>query len=187
MYYVVWDMFCGWSAYDSRVHIIAEGESGKFYELTPPPWGELHPYGFIGRQHYDSFNNHSARIGMNVLAHTSHEPMTRVFVVEEAWAKKFNLPEAVWLARHGTPKEIEKYYRIRTVLLPDGMNVQNFGSWLSFQSMQALANNPRLHQEASRQRSVFAQAPEIRGRDMTVTPGMKTGQSFAPVGAPSGN
>ena len=34
MYFVVWDMFCGWSAFDSRVHIVAEGESGKYYDLN---------------------------------------------------------------------------------------------------------------------------------------------------------
>ena len=27
MYYIVWDMFCGWSAYSIRTHIIGEGIS----------------------------------------------------------------------------------------------------------------------------------------------------------------
>ena len=31
MYFVVWDMFCGWSAYANRVHIIGEGEDNKYY------------------------------------------------------------------------------------------------------------------------------------------------------------
>ena len=26
MYFIVWDMFCGWSGYDVRNHMIAEGE-----------------------------------------------------------------------------------------------------------------------------------------------------------------
>ena len=26
MYFVVWDMFCGWSAYANRLHIVGEGE-----------------------------------------------------------------------------------------------------------------------------------------------------------------
>ena len=28
MYFLVWDMFCGWSAYEGRLHLIGEGESG---------------------------------------------------------------------------------------------------------------------------------------------------------------
>ena len=32
MYFVVWDMFCGWSAYANRTQIIAEGESGRYYD-----------------------------------------------------------------------------------------------------------------------------------------------------------
>ena len=38
MYFVVWDMFCGWSAYANRLHIIGEGEDNKYYELAPGPW-----------------------------------------------------------------------------------------------------------------------------------------------------
>ena len=29
MYYIVWDMFCGWGSYSNRVQVIAEGESGN--------------------------------------------------------------------------------------------------------------------------------------------------------------
>ena len=79
MYFVVWDMFCGWSAYASRTHVIAEGESGKFYRLTPTPWGEYHPYSDLGRQHYDPFSSHCQRIGTNVLRHTRHEPISRMW------------------------------------------------------------------------------------------------------------
>ena len=38
MYFIVWDMFCGWCAYTTQTHVIAEGESMKFYELAPGPW-----------------------------------------------------------------------------------------------------------------------------------------------------
>jgi hypothetical protein len=104
MYYFVWDMFCGWSAYDSRMHIVAEGESQTFYRLTPAPWGEFQPFGSLGREHYDSFNGHGVNIGMNVLKHTQHEPMVRLFVIEESWAKKYNLPDAVWKTRYDGSK-----------------------------------------------------------------------------------
>ena len=61
MYFLIWDMFCGWSSYEGRMHVISEGESGKFYELAPGPWGEFHPYGFIDRHHYDPNQNQRIR------------------------------------------------------------------------------------------------------------------------------
>ena len=105
MYMIVWDMFCGWSAFDSRIHIVAEGESEKYYDLTHAPWGELHPYGYIGRENYDQWQNHTGPIGINVLKHTRHEPITRLFVIEECWAKKFNLPDHIWQHRYDDPKD----------------------------------------------------------------------------------
>ncbi len=45
MYFAVWDMFCGWQAYESRVHIVAEGESGQMYQLSPPPGMSSPPLG----------------------------------------------------------------------------------------------------------------------------------------------
>src|SRR5207302_5649746 len=68
-------------------------------------------------------------IGLNVLKHTRHEPITRVFVIEECWPKKFNLPDAIWKMRYDDPKNVQKYYRQRVALLPDGTVTQLFTSW----------------------------------------------------------
>lgn len=155
MYYLVWDMFCGWSAYDSRFHVIAEGESQTYYRLTPAPWGEFHPFGHLGREHYDVFNNHAANIGLNVLKHTEHEPISRVFVVEESWAKKFNLPDAVWKTRYSEPKERTSYFRVRGVVLPDGQITEKHDSWLSYQSARMFADNPRLQADSRSSQPVF--------------------------------
>lgn len=186
MYFIVWDMFCGWTAYDSRTHIIAEGESQKLYELTPPPWGELHPWGDLGRQHYDAFNNHTGRMGLNTLRHTRHEPITRLFVVEESWAKKYNIPEVAWQARYDEPREIQKYYRVRTVLMPDGMVVQNYTAWTEYQAALMLADNPRLQREATKSRPMFILEQEKPGRDMHIDPGSSGIRPPAtlPIGAP---
>ncbi|MGQ0633225.1 MAG: hypothetical protein ACT4QC_01335 [Planctomycetaceae bacterium] len=114
MYFIVWDMFCGWAAYDSRTHIVAQGENQKFYELAPAPWGEIRPWGSLGRHHYDGFNSHSGRIALNTLRHSAHEPIERVFVIEECWAKKFNLPDSVWKSRYDAPRDPYSYYRLRS-------------------------------------------------------------------------
>jgi hypothetical protein len=162
MYYLVWDMFCGWSAYDTRMHVIAEGESQNYYRLTPAPWGEFHPYGMIGREHYDTFNNFSAHIGLNVLKHTTHEPITRIFVVEECWAKKFNLPMAVWNSRYDEPKDKLCYYHVRSVTLPDHTVVEKNDAWIARQGARMFADNPRLQAEAR------------TGSPVIVTPGMSS-------------
>ncbi|MFN0055472.1 MAG: hypothetical protein ACKV0T_25275 [Planctomycetales bacterium] len=190
MYFIVWDMFCGWAAYDSRTHIIAEGESGKFYELTPAPWEELQPWGYLGRQHYDAFNNHSGKLGLNTLRHTQHEPIVRMFTIEETWAKKYNIPDNLWQARYDEPKSPQKYYRLRSVFLPDGTVVQSQGTWLQYQSELMLADNPRLKKDVQRNRSIFMVTPEQPGRDVLVGPSAET-QPRMPwnptVGAPLGN
>ena len=66
MYFVVWDMFCGWSAHSSELHLIAEGESGDFYRLTPAPWGDFVPFATAPRQDYDAHNMFTGKIAANI-------------------------------------------------------------------------------------------------------------------------
>lgn len=156
MYWVVWDMFCGWAAHESRVHVVAEGVSGTCYRVTPAPWGGLHPHGDIGREHYDPTGAHCARIALNVLAHTRHEPVTRLFVVEEAWPKKFNMPDAQWAARSDEPKDPRRYYHVRHVVTPEGAILQSHDSWFDRQGQFATLANPRLADEYNRSRPFVA-------------------------------
>ena len=120
MYFTVWDMFCGWSGWSYRTHLVAEGESGRFYELTPTPWGEYHAYGDLSREHYDNFANHARQIGLNCLKQTAHEPMTRMYVIGETWSKKFNLPDRLWQQIHDEPKVPRTYFNVNAVYQPDG-------------------------------------------------------------------
>ncbi len=75
MYFIVWDMFCGWSAYEDRTHIIGQGESGRYYDLAPAPWGDYRPFGDIERHHYDPFATHAGNLAMNTLRYSDHEPI----------------------------------------------------------------------------------------------------------------
>ena len=191
MYFLVWDMFCGWSAFDSRIHLVAEGESGTYYDVTHPPWGEFQPYGYIGRENYDQFQNHTPKLGLNILKHTRHEPMNRLFVVEECWAKKYNMADAVWKARYDDDKDLMRYFRIRVTLLPDGTVLQSYSSWLQYQFSQMMMDNPRLVEQARRSKTLFMlDNPPSPGRDVLEDPGTGAGglsaQSVAP-GAPNGN
>ena len=156
MYFLVWDMFCGWAAYETRLHIIGEGASGKYYELAPGPWGELRPFGKIGRRHYDSYAIFSNRFAQNCLKNTEHEPMGRIFVVEEHWPKKYNFPDHVWDIRFDEPKDKHSYYHVRHVYSADGVPTYAANSWLSWQGAMTISNNPRLLAESRRGRPFIA-------------------------------
>lgn len=191
MYFIVWDMFCGWASYASQMQIIAEGESQKYYEVSPGPWGELAPWGSWGRRHYDPLYNHGGRLAHNVLKHTSHEPITRMWVVEESWPKKFDLPDPIWRSRYGDqPKDVQKYCRIRAELLPCGSAIRLYTPWLSYQALKMVSSNPRLQAEAQAGRPMFLVESQRLGRDSVVTPGLNTGSgplTSHSVGAPLGN
>lgn len=144
MYFIVWDMFCGWTAWEQRLHIIGEGESGEYYELAPGPWGDYEPFGNLDRHHYDPFVNHAARMAVNTLHQTQHEPIHRVFVIEEVWAKKYNLPVGLQQELTPVPGEKRTYCYVRDVYTADGTVIRRGLSWFSDQAKQSLWNNPRL-------------------------------------------
>jgi hypothetical protein len=150
MYFVVWDMFSGWAAYEGRMEVIGEGESGRYYELAPGPWGEFHPYGHIARQHYDTYCVNGPRIGKNTLEHTVHEPMVRIFVIEEAYPKRFNLPDDQYQAYYGRPKDFHKYCHTRFVLTGDFQFVRSQSPWHKFENDVSVQDNPRLVSDARR-------------------------------------
>jgi hypothetical protein len=155
MYFIVWDMFCGWAAYEHRVHIVGEGESGAYYDLAPGPWGEFRPFGRLGRHNYDSFGSHAARQALNCLKHTDHEPILRIYLVEECWPKKFNLPDEVWYQQYEEPKEKYSYFHVRAVIAPDGATLQASQTFLAHQQIAMVYDNPRLQQDARRDRPFF--------------------------------
>ncbi|MFQ5734672.1 MAG: hypothetical protein ACE5KM_22290 [Planctomycetaceae bacterium] len=185
MYFVVWDMFCGWTSYSSRTIIVGQGESGRYYELAPGPWGEIKPFGSIGRRHYDPSGYHSPKFALNTLKQTKHEPITRVIVIEECWAKKYNLPDHLWNRRFEEPKDVKKYYQVRHVFSPDGVLAKSFPSWLSMQYSYAVANNPRLLADRQRGKPMFAMRYQPRGRDRHS--GYSSGTRKANVGSRLGN
>jgi hypothetical protein len=175
MYFIVWDMFCGWAGYETRLHIIGEGESGRYYELAPGPWKEIRPYGDLARHHYDSYASHTLAIARNTLNHTAHEPIQRVFVVEENWAKKFNLPDELWQARYPDEKNFHSYYHLRQTYSTDGKLLASQASWFDYQANLALNDNPRLAQDSRRARPFFQVHPLLRSREpeMSMTPSLE--------------
>lgn len=144
MYYVVWDMFCGWSGYEVRNHYIAEGQSGQFYRLTPRPWGDFQPFGPASRQDYDGYNHHSGTIIRNILAHTDHEPIERVYLVEENWAKKYNMPETLWNYQFEEPKQPRHYFSVRGTYQENGQAIAINSPWISQMNYQFTMSNPKL-------------------------------------------
>ena len=178
MYFVVWDMFCGWSAYSNRIQLIGEGESGTFYELGSAPWGEYHPYGNIGRRHYDSFGHSLNELAVNCLKHTRNEPIRRIYA-----AKKFSLPDHLWASLYEHPKDKHVYHHVRAIYDGEGRTLQFNKNWLAYQAVKLVADNPRLQADAHRGRPFFAISPALRSDDV-LNPMRR---QFEPVRPPSGN
>lgn len=147
MYFLVWDMYCGWSGWETRTQMLAEGESGQFYDVGKQPWGEVCVYGGPDRRHYDTYGLHSYGVAANVARHTEHEPFVRYLIIEEAWSKKYNLPDALWSQRFEEPREPHIYRRIRTVYEGNGSCIAANAAWHSWLSTQALGDNPRLQND----------------------------------------
>ena len=167
-YFFVWDMFCGWSAYEERTNIIAEGESGRFYQLSPPPWGDFQPFGSLSRHHYDTFTNHAGAVAASTLRHTQHEPIARVFVIQEAWSKKFNLPDQLWNQRYTEPKDPYHYFHLRQIRDSDGNVLRSNATWFDYQNTLAIQDNPRLMRDTQKGKPMFQIDPRDRGFDQGV-------------------
>jgi hypothetical protein len=156
MYFFVWDMFCGWSAHEIRYHLIAEGESGAYYDITEGPWGTFTPYGDLSRAQYDILGNLLPKIALNILKHTDHEPISRIHVAEEVWPKKFNLPDHLWKLRFDEPKEPKSYFWVLSSLDAEGRVITSRPNFLTHLHHQTIVNNPRLQADTQRGRPFFA-------------------------------
>ncbi|MBL4883174.1 MAG: hypothetical protein JKY95_01390 [Planctomycetaceae bacterium] len=167
MYYVVWDMFCGWSGYENRQHLIAEGVSGKHYSLVPSPWGEFKPYGPAYRPDYDSFGVHCAAIAKNVLKHTKHEPIRRVYLIEENWSKRYNMPDKLWKRQFEEVKDPQSYFHTRVVYDEQCQQLQRKNSWTSAIYNKELSSDPRLTKYMRGAKPLYVITPKQRS---TVTP-----------------
>lgn len=162
MYFLVWDMFCGWAAYENRIHIIGEGDSGRYYELAPGPWSDFHPFGELSRHHYDPFCRHALTLAENTLRNTDHEPIQRIYVVEETWAKKFNVPDHLWEKRYPEPKEPYSYFHLRKVYRGDGTLLTENGGWFDYQTHASISDNPRLWNDSQKGKSFLEVQTGIR-------------------------
>mgnify|MGYP003445690221 CR=1 FL=1 len=142
-YLVVWDMFCGWHAYDNRTRIVAEDTSGNYYEVREP-WGAFQPYGNVDRIHYDVSSHLVPRHINNVLSHTSHPEIDRVYVVQEIWPKQFNVPAHLWSYNFREPMEKVSYFHLQAIRRADGSNIESYPDWFNQQTLLTIADNPRL-------------------------------------------
>jgi hypothetical protein len=165
MYFLTFNMFGGWSGYEARMLIIGEGASGKFYELSPGPWGGFQPYSAVARQHYDQEFEYAAHFVKPALRHAAHEPIVRMFVVETEYPKKLNLPDELYESYYNKPKDVHHYSHVRFVLGPDCEVLSAQPVWLQYQHRLALSDNPRVMADAVRHRPYFAenrpQAPGV--------------------------
>lgn len=159
-YYIVWDMFSGWGAYSARLQVIGEGESGAFYQVAPAPWGAIQPYGNVDRRHYDPHCLLAPRLIKNILDHTRHEPLRRIYLVDETWAKKFNIPDHLWEQRYVEAKDPQHYFHVRGLLDGDAEFLELNPTWLDEQYARVIWSDERLLSEAQRSRPMYGHDAE---------------------------
>jgi hypothetical protein len=175
-YFFTFNMYGGWCGYDARMQVIGEGESGRFYTLSPGPWGEFDPYSsHVPRQSYDQAFEYGSILARPALAHTKHEPILRIFVIEQEYPKKFNLTDAQFEAYYNKPKPQRIYSHVRMALSPQGEIITQNSTWLRYQDNQALVDNPRLVAEATRNRPFIWSAQQAPG------PGGSSSELYAPL------
>ncbi len=162
MYFIVWDMYCGWTAYNHGYRAVAEGVSGTFYDLNPPPWGAFRPFNTLDRFQSISHPSNQARMTRLIARNTKHEPFARMFVIEEAWAKQFDLPEYIWKAHNAIARVPYRYTKVVVEQSGDGEITQSSTPWLDSQTQNMLSDNPRLKQEIQNSRP-FWMVDEIEG------------------------
>ena len=146
MYFVVWDMFCGWQAFDYRHHIVAEGLDGNYYQVEPAPWGSFKPYSDFERLHYDYKGTFTSNMVKNVLNKTEHPPINRVILIEEFWNKKYNIPDYLYEYAYGREKDQKKYYMVRSTLDEQGLYITRNGSFENVLAASQFMENPRMKQ-----------------------------------------
>ncbi len=146
-YFFVWDMFCGWQAYDTRTQVIGEDSDGNYYAVEEP-WGAFTPFGHVARINYDVSNQLVPKHIKNVLDHSSHSGIDRVYVVQEVWPKQFNVPDHLWSRYFHEPKDQVSYFNLRAVCDSQGARLETYPDWFDTQTLQAIADNPRLQRAA---------------------------------------
>lgn len=146
MYYFTWDMFCGWSAHETRYHVLGEGVSGNYYLLTPGPdvATSFKPFGDLSRNHYDALGNSIFKMANSTLRRTEHEPMRRLVFVEEVWPKKYNMADTLWSQRFPEPRQPVSYFWRRAVWSPEGEVLEANGEFVQHLTSRSIFDNPRL-------------------------------------------
>ena len=146
-YFAVWDMFCGWTAWDGRTHIIAQDSNGEFLEVREP-WGEFHPFGHVARIHYDNTNHLLSGHIDNILKNTVHENIDRVYVVEEVWPKQYNVPPKLFEQYFERANDKLSYFHLRAICAPNGRPLTINPDWHTQQQLNAVYDNPRLRRQS---------------------------------------
>lgn len=154
-YFVVWDMFCGWTAWDKRTHIIAEDASGDFYEVRAP-WGEFEPFGHVARVQYDNTRHLTPKHIDNVLQHSLHEEIAKVFVIEEVWPKQYNLPPKLFAYHFDRPHDKQSYFHLRAVCDDHGFPITVNPDWYDQQRLNAVYDNPRLQRQSNQATAIYS-------------------------------
>ena len=117
-YFWTWDMFAGHPAESSRRLVIAKTDDGRFVQFIPGS-GQRFRWGRGG----DATRIDLDRRTVHLRAAVEYElrcfrsiapdrPLERIYVVEQYWPARFNLPDGLYEATYREPNPRRKYWRV---------------------------------------------------------------------------
>ena len=117
-YFFTWDMFPIYYYEASRRIAVGRTRGGQYVRLHPGPFDR-----FRGGVHADLTKvdlDRSGRLFRRAVEHTLAmtserqrlDPVTHVFLLEQYWPEKFNLPPDLYEAWAGAPRPDRKYWRV---------------------------------------------------------------------------
>ena len=89
-------------------------------------------------------------------SHTQHEPIERVFAVQEVWPKQYNLPPELYQEYFARENDKLPYFHVRAICSENGSPLQVYPSWFDQQSLKTVYDNPRLQKQAHQATSLYS-------------------------------
>ena len=115
-YFFTWDMFPFYHAWSSRRTAIGKTAAGRYVEIVPAGAQRYRggADGNLTRADLDRGENTVRKLADQTLAHThdiESDPVTQVWLLEEFWPEKMNLPSDLYEEFWGTSKPERTYWR----------------------------------------------------------------------------
>jgi len=118
-YFFTWDMFPGHYCESTRKFAVGRTARGKYVQLVPGPLDQYRagPRGDLSRVDLDRMGRDFRRLAEFSLMQTREtrkdDPVEHVYMFEQYWPNKFNLPDDLYASFTGEAKPERRFWRLR--------------------------------------------------------------------------